>query len=264
MAVLAAAAAVCLTAGCRPWAIRAGRHGHLNLVNAARPVAEWLADPATPPALKQRLELSQRIREFAVSDLGEPDNASYRRYADLGRTAAVWNVVAAPELSLTLKTWCFVVVGWSAPAATTRGPRRCRSAGVRSAGYEALVYPVPGTRRSADCRRCRTPAHTFLPTQRRPRRLIFHELASGVYVPATPGSTSPSRQSNESARPGGCRERERATRPSRPSRRPAATTSAPDAALSRELRRLREPDGDARSASARPPSLPRCVPSTRP
>ena len=25
--------------------------------------------------------------------------------------AAVWNVVAAPELSLTLRTWCFVVVG---------------------------------------------------------------------------------------------------------------------------------------------------------
>jgi predicted aminopeptidase len=26
-------------------------------------------------------------------------------------TAVVWNVVAAPELSLTLKTWCFPVMG---------------------------------------------------------------------------------------------------------------------------------------------------------
>ena len=48
---------------------------------------------------RQRLELSQRIRDFAVAELGEPDNASYRRYADLQRGAAVWNVVAAPELS---------------------------------------------------------------------------------------------------------------------------------------------------------------------
>ena len=46
---------------------------------------QWLADPATPPRLKDRLELSQRIRDFAVAELGEPDNASYRRYADLQR-----------------------------------------------------------------------------------------------------------------------------------------------------------------------------------
>ena len=51
------------------------------------------------------------MREFAVTELHEPDNASYRSYADLKRTAAVWNVVAAPELSLQLKTWCFPVVG---------------------------------------------------------------------------------------------------------------------------------------------------------
>ena len=85
--------------------------GHLAILGSARPVADWLADPQTPPALKERLALSQRIRDFAVTELGEPDNASYRRYADLKRPAAVWNVVAAPELSVTLQTWCFVVVG---------------------------------------------------------------------------------------------------------------------------------------------------------
>jgi len=111
-AVVAAAAAVCLASGCSTLGYYAqAATGHLNIVTASRPVAEWLADPATPPRVKERLELSQRIRDFAVSELGEPDNASYRRYADLGRPAAVWNVVAAPELSLTLKTWCFVVVG---------------------------------------------------------------------------------------------------------------------------------------------------------
>ncbi len=85
--------------------------GHLQMMKAARPVDDWLADAQTPEQLRQRLHLSQRIRSFAVDELKLPDNASYRRYADLKRTAVVWNVVAAPELSLTLKTWCFPVAG---------------------------------------------------------------------------------------------------------------------------------------------------------
>ena len=78
--------------------------GHLALMQAARPVDEWLADVQTPEKLKARLALSQKIRNFAVSELKLPDNASYQRYADLHRKAVVWNVVAAPVLSLTLKT----------------------------------------------------------------------------------------------------------------------------------------------------------------
>ena len=85
--------------------------GHMQMMNAARPVDDWLADAQTPEQLKQRLLLSQRIRSFAVDELKLPDNASYRRYADLKRTSVVWNVVAAPELSLTPKTWCFPVAG---------------------------------------------------------------------------------------------------------------------------------------------------------
>jgi predicted aminopeptidase len=110
--VALAAATVCLTSGCSTigyYAQSVG--GHLDMVRAARPVPDWLADGETSAALKDRLALSQRIRDYAVSELKLPDNASYRRYADLKRTAVVWNVVAAPELSLVLKTWCFPVVG---------------------------------------------------------------------------------------------------------------------------------------------------------
>ena len=85
--------------------------GHLQLMNAARPVPDWIGDSGTPEKLKARLALAQRIRRFAVSELRLPDNASYRSYADLQRSAVVWNVVAAPALSLTLKTWCFPVAG---------------------------------------------------------------------------------------------------------------------------------------------------------
>ncbi len=109
---LLATATLCLTAGCSTlgyYAQSAG--GHLQMVGAARPVGDWMADPQAEQGLKQRLQLSQRMRDYAVAELKLPDNASYRRFADLKRNAAVWNVVAAPELSLKLQTWCFPVVG---------------------------------------------------------------------------------------------------------------------------------------------------------
>lgn len=85
--------------------------GHVSLMKAARPVDDWLADAQTPEKLKAKLALTQKIRAFAADELKLPNNASYKSYADLKRKAVVWNVVAAPALSLKLKTWCFPVAG---------------------------------------------------------------------------------------------------------------------------------------------------------
>ncbi len=143
--VLLSAATVCLTSGCSAigyYAQSVG--GHLSLVRAAKPVPEWLADPQTPAALRARLELSQRIRDFAVSELKQPDNASYRRYADLKRGAAVWNVVAAPELSLKLSTWCFPVVGCVGYRGYYEQAEAIAFAdGLKPLGLEVSVYGVP-------------------------------------------------------------------------------------------------------------------------
>jgi predicted aminopeptidase len=142
---LVAAGTVCLTSGCSTIGYYAqSASGHLALVRAAKPVPEWLADAQTPPALKARLELSQRIRDFAVSELKEPDNASYRRYADLQRNAAVWNVVAAPELSLRLQTWCFPVVGCVGYRGYyDRAAADAFAQSLRDQGLETSVYGVP-------------------------------------------------------------------------------------------------------------------------
>ncbi len=118
--------------------------GHMAVVNAAKPVQDWLDDAQTPDATKRRLELSQRIREFASSDLLLPNNASYRRYADLKRRAAVWNVVAAPEFSLTLNTWCFAVVGCVSYRGYYAEADAQREADVKKTeGLEVNVYGVP-------------------------------------------------------------------------------------------------------------------------
>ena len=88
-----------------------GARGQLAL-NARRvPIATLIAAPATPAPLRSRLELATRIRDFASRELGLPDNASYRSYADLGRPFVVWNVFAAPELSLKPRESCFPIAG---------------------------------------------------------------------------------------------------------------------------------------------------------
>jgi predicted aminopeptidase len=85
--------------------------GHISLIKSARPVEDWLKDDQAPEKLKIKLALTKKIRTFAAEELKLPDNPSYKRYADLKRKAVVWNVVAAPALSLKLKTWCFPIAG---------------------------------------------------------------------------------------------------------------------------------------------------------
>jgi predicted aminopeptidase len=118
--------------------------GHLQMLQAAKPVEQWLADAQTPAPLKDRLALAQRIRQFAVTDLALPDNASYHRYADLQRRSVVWNVVAAPELSLTLKTWCFPVTGCVGYRGYfSEADARAEAEQLKAEGLEVSVYGVP-------------------------------------------------------------------------------------------------------------------------
>ena len=75
------------------------------------PIKRVIARPSTPSSLRRQLEAVSAIREFAVNELGLPDNGSYRSYADVGRPYVVWNVVAAPEFSVEAKKWCYPLVG---------------------------------------------------------------------------------------------------------------------------------------------------------
>lgn len=158
--------------------------GHLRLMAAARPVDEWLREPHTPERLKQRLLLAQRIRTFASRELHLPDNASYRRYADLHRAAAVWSVVAAPALSLTLKTWCFPVTG----CVGYRGyfdeaDALAEASAQRALGYETAVLPVPAysTLGWMNWAGGDPLLNTFIGSAEGDlARLIFHELAHQV------------------------------------------------------------------------------------
>jgi predicted aminopeptidase len=135
----------CLTVGCSTLGYYAQSvGGHLDLLSRARPVEEVKSDPATAPALRERLARSQQMRDFAVAELKLPDNRSYRRYSDLGRNAAVWNVTAAPELSLKLETWCFPIVGCVGYRGYyERAAADAEAATLKARGLEVSVYGVP-------------------------------------------------------------------------------------------------------------------------
>ncbi len=137
--------ALCALGGCADAGyLLQALQGHLQVLQAAKPLEQWLDDERTPAALQQRLLLAQRLRAFAVSDLGLPDNASYHRYADLQRSAVVWNVVAAPAYSLTLKTWCFPIAGCIGyKGYFDEDQARAESQRLQAQGWEVSVYGVP-------------------------------------------------------------------------------------------------------------------------
>jgi predicted aminopeptidase len=108
---LALAAACALLAACGTPYLMQAAGGEWHVLHEREPIDKVLADPQTPPALREHLTQVRAARQFASSELGLPDNNSYRSYADIGRPYVVWNVVATPEFSVTPKHWCFPVAG---------------------------------------------------------------------------------------------------------------------------------------------------------
>jgi len=117
--------------------------GHLKVLAKARPVEDWLADPATPPDLKDRLATARRIREFASKNLKLPENNSYLAYAELNRPYVVYNVFAAPEFSVEPKQECFPFTGCvSYRGFYSEDDARRHAARLRAAGYDVYVGGV--------------------------------------------------------------------------------------------------------------------------
>jgi predicted aminopeptidase len=158
--------------------------GQLGVMARRQPVDDLINDPGTDPQLKQRLVMVQSMRRFASDTLVLPDNSSYTLYADIGRPFVVWNVFAAPELSLELKTWCYPFAGcvayrgYFARADAVAYAERLREQGydVYSGGvkaYSTLGWfddPVLNT--------------VMEYSEARLAGLIFHELAHAqLYVP---------------------------------------------------------------------------------
>ena len=173
-----------LLSGCGVTYLAQAARGQFSLMNARQPVERLLARPATTGSLRTQLEQVQRIRDFASRELGLPDNASYRSYADIKRPYVVWNVVATPEFSVAPRTWCFPVAGCVAYRGYfSEAAAKAFAATLRQRGDDVVVGGVPAYStlgRFADPVLSTMTGYGELDLA----AMIFHELAHQVaYLP---------------------------------------------------------------------------------
>jgi predicted aminopeptidase len=136
--------ALTLLPACGTMYLAQAARGQLQVMRARQPIEDVLEDKRTPPNLRATLTEVRAARAFASSELGLPNNRSYRTYADMKRQYVVWNVVATPEFSIKPQRWCFPVAGCVA----YRGyfheqAARKFAAGLRARGYDVFVGGVP-------------------------------------------------------------------------------------------------------------------------
>jgi predicted aminopeptidase len=92
------------------YGVRQGR-GQLNIVWNARPVEEFMQDPAFPDSLKTRLRLIDDVRRYAIDSLGLRDTENYKTLYDQKGEEIMWVVTACEPFRLEAKQWSFPVVG---------------------------------------------------------------------------------------------------------------------------------------------------------
>lgn len=118
--------------------------GQYQILTRQERIDKLIAKTNTPPELRAKLQRVEEIRHFAEAKLKLPAGSHYRKYADLGRPYVVWNVFAAPELSLKPYTWWYPIVG----RASYRGffaeaDARDYARQLEEQGYDVCIGGVP-------------------------------------------------------------------------------------------------------------------------
>ena len=151
--------------------------GQWQVLNLRRPLNELMTDPATPAALQERLTTARSLRDFASTELALPDNDSYRNYADLGRPYVVWNVFAAPPLSLKPHKWCFPLIGCvSYRGYFDHAAAQETAEKLHAQGYDVFVAGIPAYSTLGWFDDPLLNTFVFWPAGRL-AELVFHELA---------------------------------------------------------------------------------------
>ena len=162
--------------------------GHLDLVMRARPVEQVVFDSDMDARLRHKLLQAREIRAFAVGELGLPDNRSFAIYTHVDRPFVVWNVFAAPPLSVRLQTWCFPVAGCVGYRGYyRREDAEAFAARLRVQGLETFIGGVPAYSTLGWFSDPLLTTFMHYP-EAEMARLIFHELSHQVAY--APGDTT--------------------------------------------------------------------------
>ncbi|MGH8149553.1 MAG: aminopeptidase [Steroidobacteraceae bacterium] len=142
--ILLASLVLAALSGCGTLYLLQAAHGEAHVLDRRQPIARLVASPKTPVRLRATLRQIEAARDFATQALGLPDNRSYRTYSNIGRPYVVWNVVAAPELSVTPIHWCFPIAGCVAYRGYFSEKKARRfAARLKARGDDVLIGGVP-------------------------------------------------------------------------------------------------------------------------
>ncbi len=108
-----------------------------------RPIAALIAEPATDPVLRAKLQLVLDARRFALDSLGLSADQEFTTFSRLDRDTLVLVLSAAYRDSLAFRSWWFPVVGrvpYKGFFDFEAGRREARAAD--AAGYDAVLRPA--------------------------------------------------------------------------------------------------------------------------
>lgn len=84
--------------------------GHMEMVAAARPIPQVLADPSTPPLTRKLLSEVKSVRTFARQN-GLHVSGNYEHFVKLDRKYPIWFVNASHPLRFAARTFRFPIIG---------------------------------------------------------------------------------------------------------------------------------------------------------
>ncbi|MBD0259811.1 MAG: aminopeptidase [Cytophagales bacterium] len=119
--------------------------GQLRVVWNARPLEEYLADPAFPDSLKGKLLLIQEIRRFAVDSLGINPSDNYTTVYNQQGKPILWVVTATPPYRLEAEEWKFPLIGsFSYKGFFDYARAEREEAGLKARGLDTEIDEVSG------------------------------------------------------------------------------------------------------------------------
>jgi predicted aminopeptidase len=119
-------------------------NGEWHVMHSRQPIVQVIDDPQASEPLIRELAEVREARNFASRALDLPDDDSYRTYVKIDRPYVVWNVVAAPALSVEPKEWCFPIAGCVAYRGYFNEKRASTfAADLKRRGYDVVIEGVP-------------------------------------------------------------------------------------------------------------------------
>ena len=119
--------------------------GQWKILKNSVPLEEVLSNPAFPDSLKQRIDVIQQARRFAIDRLGLKTSNSYNTFYDQKGEVVLWNVTACEPYALKPKTWWFPIVG-EVPYKGYFDIEKAKglSEELKDQGYDVRIRPVGG------------------------------------------------------------------------------------------------------------------------